>query len=240
MLRWQITQGFENWAQGNEDPRVIKITDGGYTKIGEMIGSNASYDIAKIKAILHAQAFGNFVYADGSKGNMIALNILSKYRNKEPSKINIILGDALLPNYVFSLEKKDRRLIPIGDLPPLHGSPNTHANQAHLQLLVFEELSNQSDKLAKDGAVIISAEKWGTMAAESGLKLNKIDEIITHWCQPDLFNCFLDRQGDEFKLASHYDKAQNFLIDQGNNRLLNSAKGKASAMKKKKGKSKKN
>ena len=145
----------------------------------------------------------------------------------------------LLPGYVFSLGKKERRLVPIGDLPPLYGSKNTHAQQAHLQLLVFEEFSNQSDKLAKDGYVVITQEKWEEMAFESGLNPKKISSIITHWCQPDLIRNFLDKQGDEYRLTSYYETAQKFLIFQGEQRILNSKKGLASAIGKKKGKSKK-
>lgn len=238
LLRWQIKTGFEKWSSGEADFRVIEI-EGGYSRIADAAGCASTKEIAKVKAILHAQAYGHFVYHDGSKGNMIALRVLDRYKNNEPSKISIVLGDMLLPGYVFSLGKKERRLVPIGDLPPLYGSKNTHAHQAHLQLLVFEEFSNQSDKLAKDGYVVITQEKWEEMAFESGLNPKKISSIITHWCQPDLIRNFLDKQGDEYRLTSYYETAQKFLIFQGEQRILNSKKGLASAIGKKKGKSKK-
>lgn len=232
LLRWQIKTGFKKWSSGEVDFRVIKI-DGGYSHIADAAGCASTKEIARIKAILHAQAYGFFVYHDGSKGNMISLRVLDRYKNNEPSKISIVLGDMLLPGYIFSLGKKERRLIPIGDLPPLHGSKNTHANQAHLQLLVFEEFSNQSDRMAKEGYIIISQEKWEEMAFESGLNPKKISAIISHWCQPDLIKNFLDRQGDQYCLTSYYETAQKFLIFQGEQRLLNSKKGIVSASKRK-------
>lgn len=238
LLRWQIKTGFEKWSSGETDFRSIEI-DGGYSHIADAAGCNSTKEIAKVKAILHAQAYGHFVFHDGSKGNMITLRVLDRYKNNEPSKISIVLGDMLLPGYVFNLGRRDRRLIPIGDLPPLSGSKNTHANQAHLQLLVFEEFSNQSDRLAKEGYVVIPKEKWQEMAFESGLNPNKVETIVTHWCQPDLLRNFLDRQGDEYRLTTYYETAQKFLIYQGEQRLLNSKKGQASAIGKKKGKSKK-
>jgi len=224
MLRWQVNKGFENWVQGSNDQRLIEI-NGGYSTIAESIGCCNKRDIAKVKEILHAQAYGRFVFSDGSHGNMISLNITDRYRNQEPSKIRIILGDILLPNYVCRLQRGDRLLVPIGDLPPLHGSPNSHANQAQLQLLVFKEFSNQSKRLAQEGAVLIKIETWEQLAIESGLSPDKIKLIINHWCQPDLFNCFLERQGDEYRLASYYDRAQKFLEIQGRNRISNSQRG---------------
>ena len=66
---------------------------------------------------------------------------------------------------------------------------------------------------------------------ESGLRPDKIQTIVKHWCQPDLFNCFLDRHGDEYRLASYYEKQQQFLEDQGRGRIRNSDRGKESAKK---------
>jgi hypothetical protein len=231
LLRWQVNTGFERWAQGNPDPRSIEI-EGGYSKIAELIKCCNPREIAKIKEILHAQAHGRFIFSDGSYGNMLSLRITERYQNKEPSKINIVLGDMLLPAYVCQLQRSDRRLVPIGDLPPLHGSPNSHASQAQLQLLVFKEFSSQSDRLAQEGSVVITLEQWKQLAQESGLSHDKIELVIEYWCQPDMFNCFLERQGDEYRLASYYDRAQKFLEDQGKGRLINSQRGKRSAEKK--------
>lgn len=231
LLRWQIKTGFENWATNKEDPRIITI-DGGFSVVADLVGCNSTKEISKIKDIMQAQAFGQFIFPDGSRGNMIILRILERYRNSEPSKISITLGDMLLPNYVFQVGKNERRLIPIGDLPPLHGSKNSHAHQAQLQLLVFEEFSKQSDRMAEEGSAIIPMDKWKVMASEAGLNPNKVDHVIQHWCQPDLINCFLDKQGDEYCLASYYENAQKFLVSQGQQRLINSERGRASARKK--------
>lgn len=230
LLRWQVRTGFERWAQGESDPRLIEI-DGGYSRIAEYAKCTSKTDIAKIKEILQAQAYGRLMFSDGSQGNMITLNIMEKYRNEEPSKINIVLGEMLLPSYVFQLERSDRLLIPFGELPPLHGSPNSHASQAQLQLLVFREFSNQSNRLVQEGSVLITKDQWRQLAQEADLPTDKVDIVVRHWCQPDLFNCFLERQGDEFRLASYYDKAQKFLEDQGKRRAVNSERGKKSAEK---------
>ena len=176
LLRWQVNTGFERWAAGNSDPRSIEI-EGGYSRIAEMIKCCNPREIARIREILHAQAHGKFIFSDGSSGNMIQLRVTGLHHNKEPSKINIVLGDMLLPNYVCQLQRSDRLLIPIGDLPPLHGSPNSHASQAQLQLLVFKEFSSQSVRLAKEGSVLITIEQWKQLAQEAGLSPDKKREI---------------------------------------------------------------
>lgn len=237
MLRWQVNSGFERWANCEEDPRLIKI-DGGYSKIAELIGCRSTLDIAKVKTILHAQAFGGFIFKDGSHGNMITINITEKYRNQEPSKINIVLGEMLLPSYVCQFQRSERRLIPIGDLPPLHGSGNSHAAQAQLQLLIFSEFSDQSVRLAQKGSIVITIERWKQLASQAGLDPEKVNLVIDHWCERDLFNCFLEKQGDEFRLASYYERAHKFLENQGENRIYNSKLGKRSVIAREKSKKK--
>jgi hypothetical protein len=224
VLRWQVKTGFQNWAQNKDDPRLIKIT-GGYSKIAELAGCNSPKDIAKIKEILHMQAHGYFTFKDKSVGNMIVLKINEAYKNGEPSKIEIVLGTILFPDYVHGLKPNERRLIPIGDLPPLYGSSNTFAAQAQLQLLLLEEMSNQSNKIAERGYAIITMEKWRELAFEAGVSPDKLESVINHWCQPD-FLSFLDRQGDCYRLVNGYEGSQNFLIQQGLHRNLQSKAGK--------------
>ena len=72
---------------------------------------------------------------------------------------------------------------------------------------------------------------WQKMAYESGLNPEKVKDVIMYWCQPDLLNCFLEKQGDEYKLASYYNRAQKFLEIQGQGRIDNSERGKRSVEK---------
>ncbi len=234
LIRWLIKTGFEQWCRKEDDPRAIDIT-GGYGQIAELAGCTSPRAIAEVRGILEMQAFGQFVFPDGRRGNMIILTVLGRNRNTEPSEIRIILGDMLFPGFVHQMKKHDcRRLIPIGDLPNLQGSKNTHAFQAQLQFLVFEEFSNQSDRLAEVGSAFIPINRWKEMADESGLNSDRVADVVRHWCEPDLLRCFLEKHGDEYRLASYYERAHRFLIDQGQQRLIGSRKGKASSQKRKK------
>ncbi len=238
ILRWEVKLGFDQWCQGSKDPRLI-VVDGGYSAIAKLAGCSSSHDVAKVKAILQAQAMGVLVYPDHSYGNLIALNVQERYRNTEPSRIEITLGSVLFPGFIFRINKHEgRRLIPFGDLPPLYGANNTHTYQAQLQLLVFEEFSNQSNRIALQGSAHIPPHKWDQMAREAGLKPTHLEKVIAHWCQPDLFNRFLDRHGDEYSLSSYYEKTQRFLVNQGERRVDASRRGKASVASKQRGRAK--
>jgi len=226
LLRWQVRTGFNNWTNFVEDPRLI-CTNGGYEGIANLIGcGNSKRYPSEIKAILHAQAYGHFNFAQGGTGNMIILREIEKHRNGEPSKINIILGEMLLPNFTHHLPHGEkRRLVPITELPPLIGSNNTHAAQAMLQLLILEEFSNQSDRMASKKCVLMPLEKWKEFATESKLPLSCLNKVIMGWTEDDLFSkAFLQKQGDEYTLGMEYSNVTDFLEYQGQQRI-DGAKG---------------
>ncbi len=235
LMRWQVRTGFENWASGKEDPRLI-CTTGGYEGIANLIGcGNSKKSPTEIKSILHAQAYGHFNFPQGGTGNMIILREIEKHRNGEPSKINIILGEMLLPNFTHQLPQGEkRRLVPITELPPLIGSKNTYAAQAMLQLLILEEFSKQSDMLASRKCVHIPLEKWITLAFEARLPQSCLGKVITGWTQDDLFTkAFLQQQGDEYTLGADYFQVSDFLEYQGQQRIDGSKGGCKSAEAKK-------
>lgn len=228
LLRWQVKTGFKNWIEEDEDPRLI-CTTGGYRGIVNLIGCNSDKNpeaIGLVKAILHAQAYAKFTYPQGGTGNMIILREIEKYRNGEPSKINIVLGEALLPNFTHFLPAGEkRRLIPITELPPLIGSKNTHASQALLQLFVLEEFSNQSDAVVKHEWIHVPPEKWNELASRAKLPKSYIEKVIKGWTEDHpLAKAFLRKHMDEYTLGESYSKVTDFLKDQGRQRLLG-AKG---------------
>jgi hypothetical protein len=235
LIRWQITTGFENWINRSEDIRLIR-TNGGYEGIANLVGCGKnSSTIKEIKSILHAQAFCQFVFPGGNFFSMLSFKEIEKHRNGEPSKINIVLGEMLLPDFTHQLPKgENRRLIPITKLPPLIGSKNTHAAQAMLQLLALEEFSNQSDVYASKKYVVIPKDKWKELAHEAKLPVSCIDKVVMGWTQDDLFSkAFLERQGDEYVLGKDYTQVTRFLENQGEQRIEGSKGGIKSAKTKK-------
>ncbi|MGL5262978.1 MAG: hypothetical protein ACRDAI_00115 [Candidatus Rhabdochlamydia sp.] len=234
LLRWQVKTGFSNWASGIEDPRLIP-TSGGYEGIASLVGCrNSKKSPTEIKALLHAQAYGHFNFPQGGTGNMIILREIEKHKNGEPSKINIILGEMLLPNFTHQLPPGEkRRLVPITELPPLIGSKNTHAAQAMLQLLILEEFSNQSDRLASKKCVLIPLTKWEQLAVEAKLPQSCLNKVIMGWTEGNLFSkAFLQKKGDEYTLGMDYSQVIDFLEYQGQQRI-DGAKGGCKSAKKK-------
>lgn len=235
LLRWQVRTGFNNWANEIDDIRLI-CTTGGYEGIARQIGcGNSKQSPTDVKAILYAQAHGIFQFPNGDSGNMIILRELDKLRNGEPSKINIVLGELLLPNFGHSLAKGEtRRLVPITDFPPLIGSKNTHAAQAMLQLLILELFSDHSDVLAVKNSIPICANKWNELANKAGLPEKSLLRVIPGWLEGDLFaQPFLERQGDEYTLGPSYTKELKFLEYQGQQRIEGAKGGIKSAAAKK-------
>ena len=235
LFRWQVRTGFENWANQVEDARLIS-TSGGYEGIANIIGYGSSKKSpTEVKAILYAQAHGQFQYPNGGSGNMIILREMEKLRNGEPTKINIILGEMLLPNFTHSLPHGEkRRLVPITQLPPLIGSKNTYAAQAMLQLLILEEFSNQSDALFKRSSIVITADKWEELAQEAKLPKSSLPRVIFGWIEGDLLTKpFLEKQGNEYTLGSTYGNVINFLEYQGEQRVIGAKGGEKSIINKK-------
>lgn len=236
LFRWQVRTGFENWANQVDDARLISTT-GGYEGIANIIGcGNSKQYPTDVKAILYAQAHGQFQYPHGGSGNMIILREMDKLRNGEPTKINIILGEMLLPNFTHLLPHGEkRRLVPITELPPLIGSKNTHAAQAMLQLLILEEFSNQSDTLFQRSSIQITMDKWEKLAKEAKLPKTFLTRVISGWIEGDLLaKPFLDKQGDEYTLGAAYGNVINFLECQGEQRIVGAKGGERSAANKKK------
>ncbi len=216
LLRWQIRTGFESWLQKKEDPRLISTT-GGYEGIAALIGCSGSHKaIPIVKALLYAQAYARFSFYDGSQGNMILIREAERHRNSEPSKINIILGEFLLPNYTHLLPKGEkRRLIPIPALPPLIGSNNTHAAQALLQLLVLEEFSDQSKIFVAQGDIHLPVQKWSELASTANLPKSILDRVIEGWVDQK----FLHRTAhDRYAMGEKYSREIEFLRCQGKQR----------------------
>ncbi len=212
LFRWQVRTGFENWIQQKEDPRLI-CTTGGYEGIAQLIGCGSSHKaISIVKSLLYAQAYARFSFYDGSQGNMIILREAERHKNGEPSKINIILGELLLPNYTQLLPKGEkRRLIPIPELPQMIGSNNTHAAQAFLQLLILEEFADQSKDCVEKGYVRISQEKWSDIALEANLPKITLQRVIQGWTSQG----FLKRDQDAYSLGEKYFQLTDFLQIQG-------------------------
>lgn len=220
LLRWQIKTGFENWIHGHQDMRLI-TTEGGFKGIARLIGCGSSHKaITLVKALLYAQAYGRFRFPDDSQGNMIILREMKRHKNGEPTRINIILGDMLLPNYTHLLPKGEkRRLIPIPELPPFIGSKNSHAAQALLQVFLLEEFSDQSKMLYERGYIHLTKERWLELSAKAQLPISGLEKVILGWIEKGfLRKVVIGKERNEYTLGKEYLSCLGFIELQGKQR----------------------
>jgi hypothetical protein len=221
LLRWQVKSGCQNIIDNTPSPNTLFV-NGGFEAISHLIGCGENKStVTEVKAILYAQSHASFYLSNGDKiSSLIILKEIGYHRNGEPNKLSIILGDVLLPHYLYNLPQNERRLIPImTDLPPLVGSPNTHAAQAMLQLLVLEEFSKQSDRYADKGSVLIPVEKWEELSQNASLSKSSISKVIEGWTTDSVNGtAFLKRYDDEYTLSDA--RVEKFLEDQGKMRII--------------------
>ncbi len=89
-----------------------------------------------------------------------------------------------------------------------------------LQLLILEEFSNQSDRLATQTRSTLPEDAWKKLTKQARLIERQLPRIIAGWTEDDLFyKAFLKREGDEYTLGPTYGKVINFLHYQGQQRL---------------------
>lgn len=227
LIRHECRVGFENWVSGEKDMRVVRY-EGGYSEIVKRLGLTSSRAVEEIKNLLHAQAYMNFHFEDGSNGNLI---VLSKFRSRKCCRddgVSIVLGFQLLPHYTFQESRRGKLLIPIPELPPLISSSNSHAGQAALQMSVMEMFAKQSIEFAENGSIEIREEVWARLSIEAGLSKLILKQTLDRWVNDgDDGPKFLVPKGDNrYSFGPAYQKEETFLKEQGLLRKKNRANGK--------------
>ena len=216
LLRYECKAGFENWAQGRADPRVMRY-ERGETQIAEILGFKFKEAPTILRSLLHAQAHMNFYFDDGSRGNLIVLRAFrSRITNREEG-LEIILGTQLMPYYTFQTDRRGRLLVPVPDLPPLVSAPQYHAGQALLQMLIMEEFTNKSLDLAQSGSIEISDDRWNELLKQSGLPYSVFKQALTRWLMDgdDGMRFLIQNEPNRFTFGEKYNKELNFLRSQG-------------------------
>lgn len=124
-------------------------------------------------------------------------------------------------------------MIPLLEDPPLVSSSYSHAGQYLLQMKAMAEFSKQSVGLAQNGAVQITENTWNELAEQCCLPKEVLRKVLDRWTQDgDDGAKFLERvDGDFYTLGQSHQKALEFLKRQGEIRIEQSNRGKASASK---------
>lgn len=223
----------------HSDHRILK-RDRGATDFAESLGLNGKQHITNIKEIIHAMAYVEFLGSQLS-GNLIQL---SKYKSpitgRQDEGYLINIGTSLLPYQAFEAYKNGEcgLLIPLLKDPPLVGSSRSHAGQYLIQMNIMGEFSRQSIELFNDGVIQITQEQWAEFAQSCGLTDDVLAKLQDRWTQDgDNGAKFLHKVDDDFyTLGPEYEKELDFLKKQGELRINQSNRGKASVIKRSKAK----
>jgi hypothetical protein len=245
LLNWENKVFYERWKDEKirlkENYARVSVK-GGYKELVKILGSYPDGEsIDKLRKIIYFQAHFLFTIPEDDGGCRIGnLIALEEKVNKfgQVGELKITAGSMLTPDAVFSCGVRDfgRLLVPFVSLPEkMIGHKPTWGAQAFLQMLILEYITIQSREFAKNGAVIISAEQWETLAIDAGLPSNfigRLNEIMALFCCPD--QGFLDVQGQEYSFNKKNEKAKKHLIEQGKMREKRANQAKRVKPKKKK------
>lgn len=240
--RYLIRSAFEQIISGHLDFRVIK-RDRGATDIAEELGLRSNQHVSNLREIFHAMAYFEFSQPPFS-GNLIQL---AKYKSQKTGRdegLEITVGTPLVPFQTFDAYRQGEcgLLIPLLIDPPLVGANQYHAGQYLLQMNIMGELSKNSNQLVQEGAVQLPKDKLEEFARACNLTSEILDKVLDRWTRDgDDGAKFLDRVEDDFYvLGEEHKKAHAFLLQQGERRINQSKRGKASVARKKHGKKKGN
>lgn len=222
LLRWEVSTITRQFIEGNPDARAIRI-DGGFSELAKLIGAGTGKKAAEqIREIIVWQAHSIFQGQDKSLGNMLSYRI-SPNGYKKRSQLSLILGDMMLPHYVFELlgiarsKREARKLIPIVDIPPLIGRPADQGPQANFQMEMMVKFRTHAQEFLEFGGVYISEQELRYLANESGLPLTILQKVMDRWTQDGIdAPAFLKIiEPDRYSLGSAHSIAQDFIMSAG-------------------------
>lgn len=239
LLRWEITEGHNRVRRREVDARALHI-DGGWSALAEKLELQGRKAAEDIHAIVVAQAHSCFRFSGGAYGNLLSYTVEPSVGRRK-GFARIILGDALLPDFLFEIRAKMghtsrsareiQRLVPVVDLPPLIGRPNEHGQQASLSMAVVTELRHRAAELFEQGGILLASERWRELAELAGLPVSMIDQVLDRWTQDgDDGPAFLEKTDpNRFTLAATHSAARAFLLEAGRREVEGSDAGKRSA-----------
>jgi hypothetical protein len=184
LLRYECKKGFENWIQGKEEPRILRI-NGGETELAELLGFKFKEAPSILKALLHAQAHMEFIFDDGRKASLVGLG---KYRSLSTNRedgLEIVLSEQLMPYYTFQTTRQGKLLVPLPEFPSFVSAPQYQAGQSLLQMLILEEFTNRSIELSREGSIEIAPDRWADFFRQSALPRSVFKQALASWTQSE-------------------------------------------------------
>ncbi len=233
LLRLQCSVGFDQWAQGKDDPQIIRY-EGGSKELATILGFRSKEAPAILKALLIAQAHFLFHLDEEEKKPLIQIAHFLSEKTRRDEGLEITMSPPLMPYYTFQAHRKARLLVPLPLLPPFVSAPQYHAKQALLQMLLMEEFTNQSIELASEGSISMNDAEWDSLVQRSTLPPTIANEVRKGWNQEEVGeSCFKWVDTRRLTFGCRYRKEKDFLVRQGQLRKERTVQGKLSVKKRK-------
>ncbi len=232
VLRWQIFTAHRQALEENPDPRVIRV-DGGWSVLAndvlKMEGKKAPDQVRDIIEAMHATELP--LPPQGVYSRLLIRTVYPAVGRRQ-GRIELVLGTALLPDYVHSLKRlmgtshdarRALRLVPVLELPPFVGRNNEHGAQATFSMLLVAHLRDHARELVQEGGVRIDDPTLVRLADAAGLPRSSVAPVMDRWFHDgDDGPALLKRAGDRITLGDAHQVALKF-IEQGGQLELDGA-----------------
>ena len=234
-VRWLVFTGHGQALDGAADPRVIRVDGGVQALAHEHLGLRSKSAVDELRAFIEAAHAVEVPVMPGATSRLLTRTYVPA-KGQRRTFLELVLGTALLPDYVHTLKRmgaagRELRLVPVLELPPLVGRSNEHGAQASLSMLVVAHVRDHARELVETGGVTIARADWERLAARAGLPVRMVPAVLDRWTQDgDDAGSFLRRvERDRYVLTDA--KAHAFLQEGGRGEIAGSEAGKASVRK---------
>jgi hypothetical protein len=242
VLRWQIFTAHRQALEGDADPRVIRV-DGGWSSLAHdvlgMRGNKAAEQVRNIIEAMHATELPLPPHGNYSR---LLIREAHTPRGRGKQWIKLVLGTALLPDYVQELQaavghtlegRRATRLVPVLDVPPVIGRDNEHGAQATFSMLLVAYMRDRARELVERGGVVLDERTLDDLAKRAGVPRDIVRPLLDRWTQDgDDGPAFLKVvESSRYTLGDTHAVPRAFIEDGGRRELEGSRAGEKGATK---------
>lgn len=236
LLRFLVGKGFQQkLLQPQYDYRTVRVK-GGLSGLASLLGMEKGKASEKLGMALDALHTTQVALPHGGHDSVLMWSLYPEAPGRG-ALLKIIMGDPLLPGYVFALpdrtdrERQARRLIPFPELlPKMVGSPNLHAAQAVLQMLIIEQLSDRAEEFLSQGCIEINDANWKELCDRAEVPSRLVPELKEAWAKGDGDKTpafLLQPSTDRFCLSPAYEKERRVIEETAEMTQKSRERGKA-------------